>query len=391
MKHVPFTYRPRPTLLPPQIERVPTRPAEYREADFRQRFDAETLFFDAIYADERRDTALILAPPPFNLAGPLRATRATAQPSSSTCALKLEELDRHGRAWVRVPAGTTHLELGGVFGRLDVPLAANCSDAFRGRRVLLTVTKDNELDWIQDWIRYHRDRHRADAVLLYDNGSTAYTPEDLAEAVARLSGIEVAGIVVWPFKYGPQGRADGRFWDSDFCQNGALEHARWLFLRSARSVLSVDVDELVVSGDTRTVFERAEAAWHGSARFNGYWMYGFADRGPTSDAELSFRDFEYYLNSAQRPAAEALGVEALCPTKWAVVPARCPARAQWCAHRIKRWLPGYLASSGLSYRHFREISHHWKLNRRQRPRFDPQVFVHDAELLASYAKVSWSA
>jgi hypothetical protein len=119
-------------------------------------------------------------------------------------------------------------------------------------------------------------------------------------------------------------------------------------------------------------------------------MYGFADRGPEADRDPIFRDFEYYLDPARRAAADAFGVEALCPTKWAVVPARCPPRAQWCAHRIKRWLPGYLTSPGLSYRHFREISQHWKLDRRARPRFDPQVFVHDARLVADYAKVSWS-
>ncbi|WP_216075142.1 hypothetical protein, partial [Acinetobacter baumannii] len=79
---------------------------------------------------------------------------------------------------------------------------------------------------IQDWVRFSRDVHGADAVLIYDNGSTSYSLADLAGALGALDGIAVARVVSWPYKFGPQGFDAKRFWDSDYGQHGVWEHGR---------------------------------------------------------------------------------------------------------------------------------------------------------------------
>ena len=54
--------------------------------------------------------------------------------------------------------------------------------AFAGRNCLMTLSRDNALDWIRDWAAFHVREHGADAVLFFDNGSTDYRPEEILAA-----------------------------------------------------------------------------------------------------------------------------------------------------------------------------------------------------------------
>ena len=47
-------------------------------------------------------------------------------------------------------------------------------------------------------MRFHRDLHVADAVLLYDNGSTIYTVETLLQEMNQVSGYSSICVVSWP-------------------------------------------------------------------------------------------------------------------------------------------------------------------------------------------------
>ncbi len=169
----------------------------------------------------------------------------------------VQELDRHMRITVQLRGRPDHVVLQSQMGDMRVPVIEADQKTFAGKRVLLTLSKNNRLEWICDWIRFHQDHHGANAVLLYDNNSTLYSLDELASAIANLPGIEATKVIHWPYKYGPQGHGGG-FWDSDFCQSGALEDARWRYLQRARSVLNVDIDELVLPR-SQSVFERVEA------------------------------------------------------------------------------------------------------------------------------------
>lgn len=383
--------RPSPTLLTDfsAERRLSVRPMEARDADFDQRFDAETLFFDAFHGIRGR---IVLVGPPFlNLKAALAAATIEARPSGSACRFELRELDRHGQIHVDAPDGTQSLVVTSALGRVEVAVQPSEVDVFAGRRVIFTQSRNNDLAWIQDWVRYARDVHGADAVLLYDNASTRYDSAAIAEALAAVSGIAAVRVVEWPFKYGPQGLDARRFWDSDFCQHGAWEHARRRFLEAARSVQNADVDELVVSADGGSVFAAAEADPFGIVRYRGRWVVGTGEQVDPAARRVRHADFDTVQreNVVRRFGILRRNVLA-CPAKWTLVPWRCPDRAQWRIHTVGRWPAALRTTDTFGYRHFREINDNWKYQRTSADRFDPAVHEIDALLKAHFARVDWT-
>ncbi len=369
--------------------REPTRPAEHRDADFDAKYDADTLFYDAFPDSDRR---IVLVGPPFlNLKPALERMTLTARPSGAACSFQIRELDRHGQIHVSAPDGTTSLTLSAAFGTTEIPINPSEVDLFAGRRVMFTQSKNNHLGWIQDWVRFSRDVHGADAVLIYDNGSTAYSVADLAEALGALDGIAVARVVSWPYKFGPQGFDAKRFWDSDYGQHGVWEHGRRRFLTAAASVQCSDVDELILSRDGSSIFEAAENQRFGVCRYYGRWVMGIEGREPAPDkADKRHRD--YHVVRRERPVKRfgLISIDAdRCPPKWTIVPSKCPPDAQWRIHAIGGHPASRLMTDRFSYRHFREISDSWKYARTGREAFDPARHEEDRLLADHVARVRW--
>ena len=73
--------------------------------------------------------------------------------------------------------------------------------------MLLTLSRNNDLRWIRDWVRFHVREHGADAVLFFDNGSTGYGPPEIEAALAGIGGVGRSVCVAAVFPYGPQGVA----------------------------------------------------------------------------------------------------------------------------------------------------------------------------------------
>jgi hypothetical protein len=383
---------PDPILLPhfTRLRREPTRPLPLRDEKFDQQFDATTLFFDA-FRCEGGDRIVLLGPPLFNLAPAFAAMSVTALPSQTRCTFELRHLDRHMQMWVKAPPGTARLRFAGAFGEFEVEIAAPAASPFRDRRVIFTLSKDNELEWIRDWVRFNRDIHGADAVLIYDNDSTRYTTGELLDAVRSVGGIAEAAVVHWPFRYGPQGTLAKGLWDSDFCQLGAWEHARRRFLANARSVMNSDIDELVLCEDGASIFDKAERSPFGIARYSGRWVVAIDDAKPPADALPRHRDFDAVLRPQMQRMRLFLKRDAVsCFPKWTLVPRRCPDRTQWKVHTIGGWPPARLKTSGASFRHFREIGGNWKYERKVRESFDPARHVRDEALARVFARVDWS-
>lgn len=371
------------------LQREPQRPVEFRTDDFDRKFDSDVLIYDAF---RRRDgKVVLLGPPLFNLEPLLRPDSIRALPGNGVCAFRYRKLDRHMQIIVEAPAdcAALSLDLGGH--RTEVVVGSNLSERFAGRRVLFTLSKNNDPVWIRDWVRFAQRFHGADAVLLYDNLSDRYGLETVREALSGVAGIESVEVLSWPFKYGPQGLDAWRFWDSDFCQLGAWEQARWRFLAMARSVQVGDIDELVLSKTGKSVFAAAEDDLFGTVRYRGRWVIG-TDRMPPLDTARLRRhaDYDTILQRRERRRFGFLPQDAnACPPKWTVVPRRCPEAAQWGVHRIANWLPAARVSSAFSYRHFREINSNWKYDRLDRDAFDPALHEIDHELIGHFAR--WKA
>ena len=222
--------------------REATRPLAFRGENFERDFDSTTLFYDAVQVS--KSTVALFAPPSST-------SRATSPRQLSLAAGGPQGTDEAPRPPRPIVAGHSRASRPdpGIerTGDLHVSVSPNESEMFRDRRVIFTMSKDNPIEWILDWVRFNRDIHGADAVLIYDNGFSAYDSATLSAALRSVPGIRCSVVMEWPFKYGPQGANSWDHWDSDFCQLGAWEHARWRFLQNARSAMNSDIDELVLS------------------------------------------------------------------------------------------------------------------------------------------------
>lgn len=388
---------PSPVILRGGIVREPVRPPENRGEGFAEKYDSSTLFFDAFFSHD--GGKVILVGPPFNnLAEHVAELVIVAHPGGQKCNFDVKNMDRHAQIWIPVPEGTRRLSLRSRLGEFDVTPNANESGFFSGKRVLFTLSKNNRLEWIEDWARYHRDVHGANAILLYDNKSTEYSERQLAERLSRVGGIDRVCVVSWPFKYGPLGSVDGRHWDSDYCQAGAFEHARWRFLQDASSVMNNDIDEFIIPLGDRGAFEAAERSWSGYIRYYGHWVTGLQSktRVPTADTPVRHRDFDHRVDVGSTRKWQLLpDYSKYCNPKWAAVPRRCPPDTQWVQHCINNWPGGkwatlWTTSKEFYFAHFREISTGWNhLDRSIRPSFDPARHVYDERLRSKLESVDW--
>jgi hypothetical protein len=369
--------------------REPTRPLEFRGDNFDRQFDNTTLFYDAVDIEGSR--VVLFAPPFFNLADSL--SRTAFFRGQERCEAEIKHFDRHAQVWLKASTQHGGIRASGPLGDFALSVSPNELEIFRDRRVIFTMSKDNPIEWILDWVRFNRDVHGADAILIYDNASTAYDASTLSAALKSIPGIERSVVVEWPFKYGPQGPNSWDYWDSDFCQLGAWEHARWRFLQGARSAMNSDIDELVLSKTGRSVFEAAEQSVSGFVRYRGRWIVGVNDDAGSNVAENlpRHRDFSILMPPDYK-FSWARGRRDMnrCLPKWTVVPNKCPSHVQWHVHSIASWLPSYFpCSRDFSFRHFREIGSNWKYQRTSRVAFDPSIHKTDELLRTTCARVNW--
>lgn len=353
------------------VKRESTRPVEFRQPGFEEAFDASTLFYDLILSRTKRGNNLIFIGPPFlNLFPSFCGGRISGQHLASKISHYYLR-DRCSDVWIPNWDGdAVHLELD--FGSYQLTPQRAASHLYHGRRVLYTLSRDNEVRWIVDWVKFHARNHGANAVLIYDNDSTKYTGEDLERSLKKaLPGFEI-NVVHWPFGYGPQGFKGG-WWDSDFCQAGAFQDARFRFLHSASSVLNCDIDEFVVSEKGESIFDITEKSKNGCTAFNGRWI---SNASVVAHPNLNFMSdlrhgyFRYLART--EPAA--------CPKKWCVVPRRCKLEEDWGAHDVggKDLVSSY--SDSFSYRHFQGISTDWKYQRGRPVVFDLKLHQFDETL-----------
>jgi hypothetical protein len=372
--------------------REPARPIHKRQTSFDAEFDSLTVFYDCFRLASNQ--VMLIGPPLNQFAGILDSLTIVSHPSQTKCSYQVEHMLTTGfanrqthnicRLLVEVPAGDRVLHMEAMAGATQMEVRSNAAAMFHGKQVLFTLSRNNHPQWICDWMRFHRDLHQANAVLLYDNASDAYTTPALLKAMKQVAGYDAVVVVQWPFKYGPQGVGRGT-WDSSFSQDGAMEDARWRFLSEARAVLNCDIDELILSR-AASIYDLVEASPAGYVQFAGRWVNTPAEHvhDLPRHKESSYQARPQWRWRGLRPKDLKL-----CPTKWAVVPARCPANVHWSVHEIVGMPPNKVQAKNLSYRHFAQISTNWKKNRKSIDPAEMRQHKQDAELLAAFAKVNW--
>lgn len=323
--------------------RVPPRPAEHQEPDYLAKYDSATLFYDVFRCGRR---VLAVGPPAGTLVSEVQAARLVSGTGHSSRFRSDPGLDRLGRFWASTPArASADLKVWSRLSDDSVPVGADLAEAFNGLRAVMTVSQNNDLDWVTDWGSWHARHHGANALIVYDNKSSEYSLEELWESMRRINGVSVAAVVRWPFKYGPVTRLQ-RFWDSDYAQRGALEHARWRLLRTSAGFLNADIDELAISPAGRSVFECAGTRPSGVLGLSG--AYTYPDPATPRDRRPRHAD-SYWVKTfpPEMPSAP----------KWCAIPSRLPRTAQLAVHNVRgvptTYVPGY------RFAHLLAISTNW--------------------------------
>lgn len=356
-------------LAPSGITRDCPRPPGLRNARFAEQFDWDTVFYDVYRVGAQ---VLFQGPPLFNFAAMLRNSRMFRPRWLPRT--RWVERNRASELWLRTDANVVALD--GPLGPQTITVQPNLSHELAGRRVLHTLSKDNEIRWIIDWIAFYVAEHGADAVLFYDNGSTIYNTDELRRRLEEAFSAMPVIVVDWPFRYGPQGGMAGAVdgqeapWDSDYCQTGSMQHARFRYCLSARSVLNVDIDELVLSDRGRSIFAATEENRTGFIKFAGRWITT-ATPLPVPHADCRHADFLF----------RETGTGDDCPPKWCLAPARVHWRKHtWSVHNLFGAKANRTISNEFVYRHMKGISNSWKEARNDVSALDPERHVMDEAL-----------
>ena len=355
------------------VLREPPRPPAYRGPDYEQNFDFTTVFCDAFWSADGNRIVLI-GPPLLNLEQALDF-RFVSKPSNTTCDHKIHHCIAVDRIEVAAPLDTKQLSIETSLGEIELTPRPNLKGLFRGKRVILTKSKNNDLAWIHDWALFHQRRHGCDAVLIYDNGSTRYASQEVGDALATVQGLDQVTVIDWPF---PWGVIDGAK-DSKFSQMVVLEHARFRLLSDAKSVLQGDVDELVLTEGPETVFELVERSSGGYLRYGGRWVEAIKGKmnGCTNIGDATPRHREFYYVRKDGDRGRKVG------TKWTCVPAKIRPDAQWTVNwvALDPSAKDQKLASGISLRHFKAINTGWRVGPRAvSNQLDPELHHADQEL-----------
>lgn len=343
------------------LRREAPRPLHDRQSGYEALFDHDTLFYDVFRSGEE---VICLGPPLLNCEDALQGAEFRIEGSDRplASAYRPPRLDRQ-------PTCRFHLSGPGLLEAPKIVLSAvgrsllirprsSGREAFVGRRVVTTVSKDNPLDWIKDWARFNVRVHHADAFIIYDNGSTLYGCDDIRDALADLDGLERLLVIPWHYPYGPRA-GPARVQDSFYCHPGALDHVRRRYCPAARAVLNTDVDELVVGAPGESVFDAAERSGRAVYSFRGVWVEKTGDDG--SPGLVRHTDC---LDRRRPPVfwAPVGRLNRWLRTKWVAVPARCDDDMAWAVHDVldcgtaPRTLEWSTHSREFVYRHCRQIT-----------------------------------
>lgn len=317
--------------------------AEWDEAA-KSAFDDDTLFYD-VFQSGSPGTVYAVGPP---LKRTFRRFLKQAQMTLDGTPATMREISQSRRAsMIEISApvtdpralNITHPQLS-----FNVAISPSHLSRYAGTKAMFTLTRNNTLDWIRDWARFHVETQGVETIVLYDNASDIYGADALAEVLSNINGLQAFDVVPAPFQYGPIGL--GRELTSQrFLQFGLFEITRLRFLQDTVGVLNMDIDELAHSPVGTTVFEAAADSDAGFLTLPGSWRY------PEPGAPL------LHASHTLRQVDEE---EPMYP-KWCLIPEGPQLGKSWRTHGIKG-LPDQV-QDGFGFFHCRMISESWHYDR----------------------------
>ncbi len=319
-----------------------------RHHDYDARYDFRTFIYDCFYEPELSAVTL-LCPPLLNFRKLLSNLQFKID-GEQVVPTTVEDLSRCSVITFDCPnqaplmLSLSHPNFGG-----NLAIGRSFLEDFKNTNALFTISQNNRLEWIQDWLTHYVKAHGANAVILSDNNSTDYSMKELGDAVCAVPGIDKAAILRARYPFGP---TDENSYGALFLQRATAELCRRRFLGHARAVVSADIDELFHSFSGSSIFDATVASQAGYIRADAKWVYAIPD---ATGSPLRHRDHKY-ISANNKPKANR---------KWCVAPQGPQAGRQWLTHFLgSRKDP---VDPDFRMWHFRQVSTGWKHDRSGQP------------------------
>ncbi|WP_116134276.1 hypothetical protein [Tropicimonas sp. IMCC34043] len=306
---------------------------------FDEAYDRTTLWYDALAQDGR---VLLICPKLLNLRTLINDGNLKLDGVPSPIR-RVRHFRRHDIVELKAAHPPARIETSAGRWTGGSGVSPDQTALFAGLNASLHISRNNRLDWIADWARFHIGEHGLQAMLIMDNGSDAYPPEAILEALIP-TGLQRAVVLKVPQSYGPvRTKAGGG--GAKFLQPAMLNLARLRFLARARAVLNADLDELVWSAGG-SIFDAAVDSPLGLVPFAGEW------RQPGPEAEPPWCHAQH---DHTRPGARP------CPPKYCLRPGGWLGRGGWDVHRPEMPLSAlWPRRRDFGYWHCRAITTNWK-------------------------------
>jgi len=339
------------------FKREPARPPHLRidycgGMKFDDNFDWDNLWYDATQLNP--STVLLIGAPLYGTKDWLQNNATFETNNGTKLSFRFAELDRVCYTIVTVSEELEKIYLVTNTERTEIKINHN-DGQFNGIPVMVTLQKDNPISWITQWIRYHSEVMGVGGFLIYDNGSTKYSLNELEAALSKTKA--KVRVVSWPYPYGPQG-SDFAPWDSDYGQYVMLEHAKWRYLSGSSLVLNNDVDELVVTKGIN-LRDIAEFLRNNNScqciRYRGIWIepYDIVNKESANTVPFEHRRFkDYYCTDDNNK----IGIG----YKWLLMPSQNNINQQWLVHHINGPM---IESDQMFYAHYMSMNTNWSWSR----------------------------
>lgn len=338
------------------IKRNTPRPIELRVLGFNELYDWDTLWYDAVQINPT--TVLLIGPPLYDTKDYIQK-HCQFQSNKENLTVVFHELDRVCITVVSTKNNLETIDLITDYSRiLHIKVNPTQSDFFN-KKTIVTISRDHPVEWLKQWIDYHKTVHGIDGLLLYNNNSSIYSSEELEQQINRLD--MTIRVVDWPYPFGVMGGGNweengksGTFlpWDSDFAQYVMLEHAKYRYLHSAELVINADTDELLItkSMSLQQICDYSKTSANSVWCYTGTWVEPVDMTTKTIAKSLDFRDrhFQnYYYTSDDNQ--RGIGV------KWMLIPSR-NLEYQW---RLHNTTGPHMLTSDIGFGHYLAMNTSW--------------------------------
>lgn len=341
------------------------RPEFLRDKKYLENFDHDVVFYDLVQNDKY---LFLIGPPLRNLKNLFNNCRIYCDgnliPNKNVyfndCVNK-----RTQESYIKLKSKKIVKKV--LFKFDDFEFTANVRQSlikdFSDQRILITKSKDNELNWIRDWILWHQSEFKIETVIIYNNNTNIYSNEDLLNYLKENVNVKNLILIAADFKFGPQGgRWENKEYDlpwEDFFEYTVLQHAKFMFFGKSKMMINNDIDELIYLSD-RNISSRKKYIVS-----NGTWV---SNKTQSNDKSISHSDFLHCTTQYGR-----------CTNKYIAFPFRLDYKKTiYNTHNIlykNRPLFGLEEIGLVNHFHFRGISTNWKYNR--------NTFIDESKLFSS--------